>query len=660
MASLIAQPGTRQDEIPSSGIRSELERILGSRTFQGAEAQKKFLRYVVENVVDQGATHIKEVSIGIDVFARGEQFDPRIDTIVRVEARKLRTRLSRYYETEGAADPIRVVFPARGYTPSFRYAEEDRDVEAGSGNLPLEAEGSLGAIEAPPAEETFSGNYSHSRLTDRQETPTGRNRTFLLALAGLSAIAFLVGGAVLFSRLAHAGTGTPSIAVLPFRNLGDAQDDASISDGLTDELIDSLGRVQGLRVIARTSSFQFSGDHSALHDIGQKLNVRMVLEGSVGKYGDRLRISAQLDDVSNGLRVWSNSYDRDAKDILEVQKEISQAIVEALPSQFSGSAKLQPRSTRQVRRVDPEAYRDYLRGVFFWNKNTAGGLKTAIEYFQRAIAKDPGDARAWDGLARCYVGLPSFSLLPSHEAVGKIREAASRSLALDSGQGEAHIYLGYAAMLMYDWGTAEQEFRVGLERDPSDAVAHRWYANYLLAIGRAEKALRENQTAEDLDPVSPYMITGTSRTLNYLGRDDESIARAKRALLLDPSFGVAHQALGRSYVQKGMYKEAIQEFLAGQQETDNDNLSLAWLAYAYARAGRSAEARDLRNRLNARGAKRTAAMVDIALGDKDSAFAELESAIRDQGAVLMLKSDPIYSTLRSDPRYNRLMMLMGF
>ena len=337
MASVIAQFGTKQNEVPHSGVRVALEQILGSRTFQGAEAQKKFLRYVVENVVDRQSTHIKEVSIGIDVFNRGDQFDPRIDTIVRVEARKLRTRLNRYYETEGASDPIRILFPARGYTPSFQFAEESREPLRDVGEpFPEGVESSVTA-EVSPSANIFSAAYSDSPPNEgRQHTSKQRKLLF-----GLAIVALLVCGAVMFSRLSRGpSAGTPSIAVLPFRNLGDAQDDASISDGLTDELIDTLGRVQGLRVIARTSSFQFGGGKTDLHDIGQKLNVRMVLEGSVGKYGGRLRISAQLDDVSNGLRVWSNSYDRDAKDILEVQKEISEAIVGALHSQFAGGAKL--------------------------------------------------------------------------------------------------------------------------------------------------------------------------------------------------------------------------------------------------------------------------------------------------------------------------------
>jgi TolB-like protein/tetratricopeptide (TPR) repeat protein len=654
MASSIATPGTEREEIPPSSIRAELARILESRTFHGAEAQRKFLRYVVESVVDHTSAHIKEVAIGIDVFDRGNQFDPRIDTIVRVEARKLRTRLNRYYETEGAGDSIRILFPARGYTPSFQYSGEIRETAES------EPEGDQSPLSnvVPPAENVLSVGDSSDPLR-AEKLHTSNRHALLLAL---SIAAILVCGVVGF-RLTSRGTraGTPSIAVLPFRNLGDAQEDASISDGLTDELIDSLGRVQGLRVIARTSSFQFGDGHSDLREIGQKLSVRMVLEGSVGKYGDRLRINAQLDDVTNGLRVWSSSYDRDARDILKVQKDISEAIVQALRSQFAEGGKLSSPPDKRARPVDPEAYRDYLRGVFFWNKNTAGGLKAAISYFQKAVTEDPGYARAWAGLARCYVGFPSFSLLPSRDAEHKIRDAAFRSLALDPEQGEAHIYLGYAAMLAYDWRTAEREFRTGLQREPGNAVGHRWFANYLLTTGEATKALAENQTAEDLDPVSPYMITGTSRTLNYLGRDDEAIAHAKKALLLDPNFGVAHQSLGRSYLRKRMFDQAIQEFRQAQQETDNDATSTAWLGYAFALTGKSVEAQELRAQLKGRGAlaSRSLALIDIGLGDKDSAFSALDVSIRSQRAVVMLKSDPVYTPLRSDQRYSELIKMMG-
>jgi TolB-like protein/Flp pilus assembly protein TadD len=656
MASSISPPPITHPDISDTEVRSQLERMLASKSFRGADAQKRFLRYVVESVLDGRERQIKELSIGIKVFERGDAFDPRIDNIVRVEARKLRARIDRYYESEGAADPLRILLSARGYMPTFQNSAEL------ASKPEVEEVASAVIVSSDPA--------THPDQTDfisgpHQPLPvTGyRKIIFGLALAAILALLWSVAARVRSGRTPL--NETPSIAVLPFQNLGEVQDGVSFSDGLADELIDALGRVQGIRVIARSSSFQFRGRSSDLAEIGRKLNVRMVLEGSVARYGNKLRINAQLDDARNGLRVWSASFDRDTKDVLNVQQEISEAIVDAFRSRFAIRPEPAATSSDQGRAVDPEAYRYYLQGVFFWNKNTAAGLKAAIGYFEQAVTRDPGYARAWAGLARCYVGLPSFSVLPGREAVAKIRAAAFRSLALDPSQGEAHIYLGYAAMIAYDWQTAEREFQNGLERDPGNAVGHRWYANYLLSVGKAGEALAENERAEDLDPVSPYMITGTSRTLYILGRNDEAIARSRKALLLDPDFGSAHQHLGAAYLQNKMYSEAIAEFKTARQEMENDSTRTAWLAYAYAVAGRTSEARALLNGLlSGSPAKafpaKALAQIYIGLGDKDKAFESLARAVKEPTtSSLLLKVDPIYAPLRSDPRYGDLLAAMA-
>jgi serine/threonine-protein kinase len=446
--------------------------------------------------------------------------------------------------------------------------------------------------------------------------------------------------------------------VLPFRNLGVTNDD-SFSDGLADELIDSLGSVPGLRVVARSSAFQFKSGGADIRQIGKRLNVRMVLEGSIRQYGDRLRISVEMDDATNGYRVWSASYDRDSKDALDVQREISKAIVDRLERQFSPVYARAVPSLANEAPVDPEAYRDYLRGIYFWNKNTAAGHKTAIGYLEQALSRDPGYARAYAALARCYIGLPSFSIMPAREAARRAHEFAQKSLELDPGQGEPHIYLGYAAMLSYDWVTAEREFEKGLQMEPGNAVAHRWYANYLLNVGNAAKALTENQIAESLDPVSPYVMIGTARVLHLLGRDDDAIAQNKKVLLLDPNFAVAHQGLGEAYLQQKLYSQAIAEEELAVEESGHNPARVASLAYCYAVSGHKLEARRLlENLLATRSgaiAAKLGAEIYSGLGDKDHAFEYLAKAVEEQDNGILLKLDPAYSDLRTDPRFRTLL-----
>jgi len=639
-------------QVTGTEVAAALEAILNSQTFRTAKAQQKFLRYVVELTLAGESKQIKEVSIGMDVLRPGKPFDPRLDNIVRVEARKLRLRLAKYYETEGAQDPIRIDLPPGGYVPVFRstLTAGERPTFAGHENGSTEPALSLDAL----------ANLGGPRKFAWFRTRVG------IAVSSI-VLLFAVASAVASVKLRSQPVvrSAPSVAVLPFRNLGEIREDESFSDGLADELIDSLGTVPGLRVVARTSAFQFRNGGADIHEIARKLKVQMVLEGSVAKYGDHLRISAQLDDTNTGYRLWSATFDRRANDALDVQREISLAIVQDLERRFS-MPKVAVASTAldKTKPVSPEAYRDYLRGVYFWNKNSAAGLQAAISYFQKAVFEDPGYARAWAGLARCYVGLPSFFALSANEAASKIRDGAQKSLALDSVQGESHIYLGYAAMLVHDWPAAAKEFEIGLALEPGNAVGHRWYANYLLLIGQPAKALTEDRLAEDLDPVSPYMMVGTARTLRILGRDDEAVALLKKALDLDPGFVSAHQGLADVYLHQKKYPETFAELRIAEQEGGDSPRHIGSLAYAYAVSGRPEEAhRGLTTLLNhPRGsvfAAKAIAQIYIGLDDRDRAFEFLSKAIDAENTSLLLKVDPLYAALRPDPRFSELLAQMN-
>jgi len=645
-------------------IQEELERILSSRTFHAAEGQKRFLRFAVEYTIAGRPHEVKEYTVGVEVFGRGQAFDPRLDNIVRAEARKLRSRLAKYYISEGEHDSVRIEFPSRGYVPAFREVDLSR-VETPEEPVlaTMEPEESRVAVEAnlleQPKEALSKADDSNSVVPAHPARPWLR---FVLVIL----VAFVITGVVIYAaRQGWSSTrslpGNPSVAVLPFRNLGDTKDESFI-DGLTDELINSLGRVQGLNVVARRSAFQFRNNTLDIREIGKKLNARTVLEGSVRIYGNRLRITAELDDTSNGYRIWSDSYDRDSKDALFVQQDISRAIVTALGAEFTrdGSANLLKFSPAKIAAVNADAYQDYLRGVYFWNKQTSDSIQVAIGYFEQAIAIDPGYAPAYSGLARCYVNLPAFTRVRAREILPKITEIARKDLELDSSLAEPHMALAYVSFLSYDWARAETEFKKGLELGPGDAVAHRWYVTYLTNAGRLQEALAESEKSPQLDPVSPYMLDGPAFVLYLMRRYDEVIEQSKKVLALDPQFGFAHLRIGAAYLQKRMYPEAIAELQVARRQMRNSPVPAAELAYTYAVSGDVRKAREiLRGFLeeSTRGPfpPDPIAKVYIGLGDTDRAFEWLGKAVEARDFGLNLKAEPIYDSLRSDPRYEQLL-----
>jgi TolB-like protein/Flp pilus assembly protein TadD len=647
-------------------IREELVRLLSSRTFQTAKGQKQFLRFVVEQTIAGCAHELKEYTIGVHVFKRGNAFDPRLDTIVRVEARKLRSRLTKYYESEGKRDPLRIQLPSRGYVPAFRQpsaAETASGASSQTGAVPDGQPDNESVLDvASPAAVELSAP-AEDLVVPAVAPPAAAWRWQTAALIG--AFLMLGGIAIYASRLARAGAPAlsvaPSIAVLPFQNLGNMKDE-SFADGLAEDLIDSLGRVQGLHVVARTSAFQFRGKTLDIREIGKTLNVHTVLEGSVRTYGNRMRITAELDDTSNGFRLWSNSYEGSFENALFVQRDISQEIVAALREEF---AKNDPPpdlrfSPRKVAPLKAEAYQDYLRGVYFWNKQTTASIKTAMEYFEQAIAEDPGYALSYTGLARCYINIPSFGTTRARDIAPKIKELALKAQQLDSSLAEPHIDLAFVSFLNYDWEDAESEFKKGLQLNPGDAVAHRLYSTYLAAVGRMDDALAEDKISQRLDPVSPFMLEGLARSLYRMRQYDEAIAQFRKVLALDPQFGYAHLGLGKVYIQKHMYKEAVEELLLARKLMGNHPSSVSDLARAYVLSGNIAEARNilrecLRQAASESFPPKQISDVYLALGDRDSALKWLAKAVDARDVDLRLTTDPGYDTIRSDPRFAHIL-----
>src|SRR5438105_13537165 len=374
-----------------------------------------------------------------------------------------------------------------------------------------------------------------------------------------------------------------SIAVLPFVDLSQAKDQEYFCDGISEEILNALAKVDGLRVVARTSSFSFKGKSANVSDVGKKLNVENVLEGSLRREGNRIRITAELINPRNGFHLWSETYERELQDVFALQDEITRSIVDALKIKLAISP-----PAREQRNT--EAYDLYLQGLFFSNKSSEEDLRRALNFFQRALEKDPTFSRAWTGIAKVWYFLADVYVKPL-EAYPASKEAALKAIALDEKDAEAHCYLGEAKRVL-DWDLtgADAELKRALELDPNSAPAHFFSALIPLFRGELKDGLRLILEAKHLDPVSP--ITSYVATAAYLANDriDDAINDGRRTLLLDPNYFYMDSNLAAGFRQKGNFQEAIALYTKSQSVT---NLPSSGLAITYTRMGRQAEARNI-------------------------------------------------------------------
>lgn len=452
-----------------------------------------------------------------------------------------------------------------------------------------------------------------------------------------------------------------SIAVLPFLNISKDSNDEYFSDGMTEELINALSHVEGLKVIARTSVFTYKGKPQDVRKIGQELSVRTVLEGSAQKVGEKVRIRAQLINAADGSHLWSETYEREMKDVFAIQDEVAQAIVNTLKVKLTGEQSAIVKAATE----NPEAHTLYLKGRFFWVQNTEKALRTALEYFNQALEKDPTYALAYTGLADSYNALASLAYVPPDEAIPKAKAAAAKALEIDETLAEAHTSLGRALNIYdYDWVGAEGEFQRAIQLNATYAVAHHWYAALLMAKGRTEESLREIKRAQELDPLSPT-INATAGWMFYFARQyDRAIAELQKTLQLYPNYFLAHLFLGWVYEQKGMYKEALDEMQQVHISGVHADM-LGPLGQAFILAGRTDEGQRVLNQAKELSKHRyvpsnTIALIYMALGDKDQTFAWLEKGYEEHHHLLrFLKVDPIWDSLRSDPRFIALLKKMG-
>jgi eukaryotic-like serine/threonine-protein kinase len=465
------------------------------------------------------------------------------------------------------------------------------------------------------------------------------------------------------SHLGRAPSPIDSIAVLPFVNTSGDPNTDYLSDGISEGVMHSLSQLPQLRVMARTSSFHYRGIDVDPQKVGRDLNVRAVLTGTLAKHGDVLRIEAELVDATNGAELWGEKFDRQVSDVSTIEEQIANDISDGLRLRLSGEEKrrLTKDSTRNA-----EAYQLYLNGRFHWNKRTEEELNKAVEYFRQSIENDPNYALAYVGLADAYLVLPQYGRMAPSVAAPRTREALTRALEIDRDLAEAHASLGLMKEdFEWDWAGAEKEYRRANELNSNYATSHHWYAWFLYEMKRNDEAIKESRLAQKLDPLSPIINNVLAITLMTAGKYGSAVEQWNRTLELEPTFPESHFLLSKAYWTKGLYPEAISEAQKAASYSGRTPRFVAGIGYALAAAGKRAEAHNIIDEL-ARSSKSSnvspsyIAGIYSTLGERDQAFEWLEKAyqVRDD-QLTRIMVDPVFGSIRSDPRYADLLRRMG-
>jgi len=569
------------------------------------------------------------------------------DLALNIAIGKLRSALG-----DSAENPRFIeTLPKRGYRFIAEVSVVDGDPR-GKGSGP--ATGDL--AETDPVDEIENAKLTVA--SRHQLSPTRRIAVAIALVLILSILAIW-----LFRSRERAPTGIRSLAVLPLENLsGDAAQNY-FADGMTDELITDLAQISALRVISRTSAMVYRGARKPLPQIARELNVDAVVEGTVLRSGDQVRITAQLIDASTDRHLWSQSYEGELRDTLALQKRVAGAIADQIRINLTPQEQA---ALKTVRVANPEAYESYLKGRYFWNKRTTDGLKVAIAYFNQSIDEDPKYAPAYSGLADTYalLGDWQYAVMSPKEAFPKAKAAAIKALELDGTLGEAHNSLAFV-LDGFDWDldAGGKEFQRAIELNPGYATAHHWYAWHLSLLGRFDEAIAEMRKAENLDPLSLIINADLAEILGLAHAYDESILQSRKAIEMDPNFALAHNHLAEAYLQKHMYDEAVAEMQKAVQLSGGSPTCIANLARAYVASGKRSEAVKLLGELNKRstyGYSNAAeiAMIYTSLGDADQAMTWLEKGYEERfnpGVLLRPGFDP----LRSDSRFQSLLHRVG-
>lgn len=578
-------------EVSPAEVWAELERLLASKPFVNSQRLCRFLRVSVERALAGETDKLKEYAIGRDVFDRDEHYDPRIDSIVRVEARRLRGKLQLYYSKLGARDPVRIIFVQGSYVPVFQEA-------------------------APP---------------EPAQTP----------------------GAAPASALdAH------TVAVLPFANLSPEPDQEYFCDGITDEIINTLAAIPDLKVIARTSVFHFRQHTGDVREIGRKLGAGTIIEGTVRKSGEYLRISASVVDTASGHRLRTFSFDREMEQVFAIEDEIARDIAGSLEVTLQ-QYKLHP--IPRAAQEDLEAYTLLLHGRYLLNKLTPAGYRAAMEVFDRGVQKFPAYAPFYPAISETFSRLYLWGLMSPQETIPAARFAALEALRLDDRLADAHIWLG-GVQLQYDWQWEEgaRSVRRGLELQPSNVQGHILAATERLVRGDRQRAIELLTAGVRLDPISLNANRAMALAYYYSRDYEQAAVWLERTLEIDPDFREAHYFRGQLLLRKGLFDEAEAEF---RRIADQPAIwtKLGALAETYARAGRIEEARGLLAELDSWAERQYVPPLScvpayVALEDWEKMFAGLERAFEDHSAwLLFVGDDPLYDPIRSRRQFKNLL-----
>jgi len=615
-------------------VRGHLKDVFASKAFAGSKRAQDFLQLIVEHALAGRLDSLRERMIGAEMFGRRIDYDTANDAVVRVKATEVRRKLAQYYQESTKAPLVRIELPSGSYVPKFHW--EDL-TEPRTGDLP-----------SAPAEAHAMAVPGESFRQWRVVAGT------LAALVLIAAIGFI--GFKVWPRKSVPEAEHHAIAVLPLQNLsGDPHQDY-FADSMTEELIAALGQVSASRVISRTSMMTYKGTTKTLPQIARELGVDTVVEGSVLRQGNQVRITAQLIDARTDHHLWAHSYVRDLNDVLTLQAEVARTIADQIRIVVTPEERAR---LARPRTLDPEAQEFYLQGMQALGTGNPGN---AIGYFQKAIDKDPNYAQAHAALANSYGWMGEAGWMPYSEAFPKEKAAAIKAIALDEALPEGHVQLAQAAMdLDWDWATEGKEFKRALELNPNSAAVRWAYSNYLERMGRLPEAISELQLALQLDPISSRAYHNTAFGYYFARQYDQALLQMQHASALRHEPGELIFPLAVIYVEKGMYDEAIQQFqkLGGQPH------ALGHMGNAYARIGRVAEAREMISELqkqvqNTGVGRYEIALVYAGLGEKEEAFAWLEKSFvaRDKG-LTYLKIDPCLDPLRSDSRFQDLVRRVG-
>lgn len=490
-----------------------------------------------------------------------------------------------------------------------------------------------------------------------------RHRLALWAGVAVVAGAVISAAWLVYQAGAAGVAGFRSIAVMPLENLSAQPGEEYLADGITDQLITDLANISSLRVIPRASVMQYKGARKSLREIGRQLNVDVIVEGTVTRSGDRVRVTAQLIEAAADQHLWAESYERDVRDLLALQREVAAAIADRVHATLTARERI---GLMTAAPVNPDAYLAYIKGRVYWNQRTQGALEKGVAAFQQSIDIDPAYAPAYAGLADCYTALGYGSYLPPKVAFERAKAAAAQALVLDGELADPHASLGYVK-LYYDWdfAGAEREFQRALALNPNAPTAHQWYSVYLTAMGRFDEAREEIRRAQQLDPFSPAINTDVGFVEYYSGHYAEAVKQLRATLDPNPTFPLAHLWLGRAYEAQQRHDEAVSEFTAAAKVLVDWPVTMAALGHVFAVSGRRAEAKQKLDELLTLSTHKyvtpyAIALVYDGLGDAESAAEWLDRAVSDRSNWLVwLKIDQRFKNVRRSPRFDAIVRRVG-